>query len=75
MRVHVTNKVMLFASIIYIYIYIYICVCVCARATTRSIKKSFTSFPKKKKKYCYSYKLFYNIFTNCWCDKFLLGLI
>ena len=37
---HVTNKVMLFASILYIYIYIYLC--------ARSIKKSFTSFPKKK---------------------------
>ena len=47
---HVTNKVMLFASIIYIYIYIfffeiiYIYIYLCAR----SIKKSFTSFPKKK---------------------------
>ena len=46
MRVHVTNKVMLFASIIYIYIYI----CVYVRVQPRvALRKALLLFQKKKK--------------------------
>ena len=30
-------------------------------------------FCNKKKKYYYMYKLFYNIFTKCWCDQHFIG--